>query len=43
MPTRRLVLLFDGTWSKPESNTNVERLRMLIAAHDGAGVAQVVE
>jgi hypothetical protein len=43
MPTRRLVLLFDGTWSKPESNTNVERLRMLVAAHDSTGVPQVVE
>jgi uncharacterized protein (DUF2235 family) len=42
MPARRLVLLFDGTWSKPESHTNVERLRMLLAAHDAAGIEQVV-
>jgi uncharacterized protein (DUF2235 family) len=40
--TRKLVLLFDGTWSKPESNTNVERLRRLIATHDAAGNAQLV-
>ena len=42
MATRRLVLLFDGTWNKPESNTNVERLRRLIALCDSAGVAQLV-
>lgn len=34
MATRRLVLLFDGTWNKPESNTNVEHLRRLIAPLD---------
>ena len=34
MTSRRLVLLFDGTWNKPESNTNVERLRRLIAPRD---------
>lgn len=42
MATRRLVLLFDGTWNKPESNTNVERLRQLIASRDGAGNEQLV-
>jgi len=42
MATRRLVLLFDGTWNKPESNTNVERLRQLIAPGDSAGVEQLV-
>ena len=42
MATRRLALLFDGTWNKPESNTNVERLRRLIAPRDAAGVAQQV-
>jgi len=42
MATRRLVLLFDGTWSKPESNTNVERLLKLIAPRDAAGVEQLV-
>lgn len=42
MATRRLVLLFDGTWNKPESNTNVERLRQLIAPRDTAGIEQVV-
>lgn len=39
---RRLIALFDGTWSQPESNTNVERLRRLIAASDAAGTAQLV-
>jgi uncharacterized protein (DUF2235 family) len=42
MATRRLVLLFDGTWNKPESNTNVERLRQLVAPRDTAGIEQVV-
>ncbi len=42
MTTRRLVLLFDGTWSKPESNTNVERTLKLIAPRDSAGVEQLV-
>ena len=42
MAIRRLVLLFDGTWNKPESNTNVERLRRLIAPRDAAGNPQLV-
>ncbi|GAB2558131.1 DUF2235 domain-containing protein [Rhodanobacter koreensis] len=42
MATRRLVLLFDGTWNKPESNTNVERMRRLIASRDAAGIEQLV-
>ncbi|MFC5525056.1 DUF2235 domain-containing protein [Rhodanobacter ginsengisoli] len=42
MATRRLVLLFDGTWNKPESNTNVERLRRWIAPRDPAGTGQLV-
>lgn len=42
MATRRLVLLFDGTWNKPESNTNVERLRQLIASQDADGNPQLV-
>lgn len=39
----RLIALFDGTWEKPESNTNVERLRRLISPCDAAGVEQRVE
>lgn len=42
MATRKLVLLFDGTWSKPESDTNVERLRQLIASVDNVGNPQLV-
>jgi uncharacterized protein (DUF2235 family) len=42
MTSRRLVLLFDGTWNKPESNTNVERLRQLIALRDPAGIEQLI-
>ena len=43
MAARRIVLLFDGTWNKPESNTNVERLRRLIAKRDAEGIAQIVD
>ena len=43
MSKRRLVVLFDGTWNKPESNTNVERLRRLVAPRDAAGAEQLVE
>ncbi|OOG40870.1 DUF2235 domain-containing protein [Rhodanobacter sp. C05] len=43
MVNRRLVLLFDGTWNKPESHTNVERLRRLIAPCDANGIEQLVE
>jgi len=43
MSKRRLVVLFDGTWNKPESNTNVERLRRLIAPCDAAGTGQLVQ
>jgi uncharacterized protein (DUF2235 family) len=39
---RKLALLFDGTWNKPESNTNVERLRKLIASGDACGTPQLV-
>ncbi|MEW9571097.1 DUF2235 domain-containing protein [Rhodanobacter sp. Si-c] len=42
MSKRRLVVLIDGTWSRPESNTNVERLRRLIAPSDAAGIEQLV-
>lgn len=42
MVARKLALLFDGTWNRPESGTNVERLRKLIAAGDANGVQQLV-
>ena len=42
MAMRHLVLLFDGTWNKPESHTNVERLRQLLAHADAAGNPQLV-
>lgn len=42
MATRRLVLLFDGTWNRSESNTNVERLRRRIAPRDPDGTEQLV-
>lgn len=37
---RRLVLLFDGTWDKSRSDTNVARLHDLIADFDAHGNAQ---
>jgi len=42
MTNRRLVLLFDGTWNKPESNTNVQRLRRWIAPRDPADIEQLL-
>jgi len=42
MARRKLVLLFDGTWNKPESNTNVERLRRMLASQDADGIEQVI-
>lgn len=38
---RRLIALFDGTWQKAKSRTNVERLWKLIAPVDAAGHAQL--
>ncbi|MEM7091773.1 MAG: DUF2235 domain-containing protein [Actinomycetota bacterium] len=37
------MLLFDGTWNTPESNTNIHRLEGLIARRDDAGVEQIVQ
>jgi uncharacterized protein (DUF2235 family) len=39
--SRRLVLLFDGTWNKARTDTNVERLARLIAPADALGNPQV--
>jgi len=38
---RRLIVLFDGTWNKVSTQTNVERLRKLIAPADANGRAQI--
>ena len=38
---RRLIVLFDGTWNKVETDTNVWRLHELLAPADSAGVAQI--
>ena len=40
---RRLIVLFDGTWNKVQTHTNVERLWRLIASGDGAGHAQLCQ
>lgn len=42
-PSRRLVILFDGTWSKADTQTNVERLCKLLAARDALEREQVCE
>jgi len=34
-PGKRLAVFFDGTWNKPENNTNVWRLSLMLA--DGRG------
>ena len=38
---RRLIALFDGTWSKVQTRTNVERLWKLIAPADATGNQQI--
>ncbi|HEU4857731.1 MAG TPA: DUF2235 domain-containing protein [Rhodanobacteraceae bacterium] len=38
---RRLIVLFDGTWSKAQTRTNVERLWKSIARTDASGTEQV--
>src|SRR5215831_11060391 len=40
-PRKRLALFFDGTWNKPESNTNVWRLALMLADRDDKGVPQL--
>ena len=40
---RRLIVLFDGTWNKVQTHTNVERLWKLIASVDAAGTAQITQ
>jgi uncharacterized protein (DUF2235 family) len=37
---RRLIVLFDGTWNKVRTHTNVERLWKLIAPADPSGIEQ---
>ncbi|MGH8191137.1 MAG: DUF2235 domain-containing protein [Rhodanobacteraceae bacterium] len=41
MPVRRLVALFDGTWNRVRTHTNVERFWRLVAPVDGEGCEQV--
>ena len=40
-PGKRLALFFDGTWNKPENNTNVWRLSLMLADKGPDGVPQV--
>lgn len=39
--SKRLALFFDGTWNKPESNTNVWRLYLMLADNGEDGVPQI--
>jgi len=38
---RRLAIFLDGTWNKPEDNTNVWRTKLMLAREDGEGVPQL--
>ncbi|MDX2056726.1 MAG: DUF2235 domain-containing protein [Gemmatimonadales bacterium] len=38
---KRLAVFLDGTWNKPDSNTNVWRLKTLVAPTDEHGTAQL--
>jgi uncharacterized protein (DUF2235 family) len=40
-PGKRLALFFDGTWNKPENNTNVWRLSLMLADKGEDGVSQL--
>jgi hypothetical protein len=40
-PIKKLALFFDGTWNKPETNTNVWRLALMLAEKDQKGVPQM--
>jgi len=39
-PGKRLALFFDGTWNKPENNTNVWRLALMLVDKGEDGVPQ---
>lgn len=42
LPTkRRLAVFLDGTWNKPEDNTNVWRTKLMLARQDLDGVPQL--
>jgi uncharacterized protein (DUF2235 family) len=38
---KKLAIFFDGTWNKPETNTNVWRLALMLAENDSVGVRQM--
>lgn len=40
IPKKRLALFFDGTWNKPEDNTNVWRFRLMLSPQGNEGLAQ---
>jgi hypothetical protein len=40
LPSKRLALFFDGTWNKPENNTNVWRLSLMLAEQSTDGAPQ---
>src|SRR5712692_1620277 len=39
-PGKRLALFFDGTWNKPENNTNVWRLYLMLSERSTDGLEQ---
>ena len=38
---KRLALFLDGTWNKPDDNTNVWRTKLMLADRDDAGTTQL--
>ncbi len=41
LPGKRLALFYDGTWNKPDNNTNVWRLSLMLADQGNDGVPQI--
>jgi uncharacterized protein (DUF2235 family) len=38
---KRIALFLDGTWNEPGDNTNVWRLKVMLAAADPSGISQI--
>lgn len=38
---KKLCLFLDGTWNEPGDNTNVWRMKVMLASHDNEGIPQV--
>ncbi len=38
---KRLAIFLDGTWNEPGDNTNVWRLKLMVANRAGEGLSQM--